>query len=80
MKAMPVCMICGKFESLGLKEAMNCGWVIAKCPECQRGFPLDIAAMYLARSVPEEYLQAFCPEHWFKDSGVCSYCKVKRVE
>jgi hypothetical protein len=73
-------MICGKFEDSALKVAMSHGWIVAKCPECQRGFPLDIAAVYLGRSMPEEYLQAFCPEHWFKDSGICAYCKVRRGE
>lgn len=75
---MAVCIVCGRFEDLMLKEAMNKGWIFTKCPECQRGVPLDITAVFLARNIPEEYLQAFCSDHWFKDSGICSYCKIKR--
>ena len=75
---MAICIVCGKVEDSGLKDSMRNGWVFTKCPECQRGFPFDIIAMYLSKSTPEEYMQGFCQEHWFKDSGICSYCKIKR--
>ena len=75
---MATCIVCGRFDNLSLNEAMANGWTFTKCPECQRGTPLDIMAVYLAKSVPEEYLQGFCTDHWFKDSGICDYCKIKR--
>ncbi|MEW6604255.1 MAG: hypothetical protein AB1351_06150 [Thermoproteota archaeon] len=75
---MAVCIVCGKYEEVGLKIAMGNGWVFNRCPECQRGTPFDITAMHLIKSVPEHYLEGFCPKHWFKDSGICSYCKIKR--
>jgi hypothetical protein len=73
-----VCIVCGKYEEVGLKGAMGEGWVFTRCPECQRGTPFDITAMHLVKSVPENYLEGFCPKHWFKDSGICSYCKIRR--
>jgi hypothetical protein len=75
---MAACIVCGRFDDLTLKEAMNDGWVFTKCPECQRGTPLDILAVFLVKTTPEEFLQGFCTDHWFKDSGICSYCKIRR--
>jgi hypothetical protein len=73
-----ICIVCGKLEDAGLKDSIRNGWVFTKCPECQRGIPLDIIVMHLLKSTPEEYVQGFCHEHWFRDSGICSYCKFKR--
>ncbi|HZT34830.1 MAG TPA: hypothetical protein VFA15_02845 [Nitrososphaera sp.] len=75
---MAVCLVCGRFENLQLSDAMGRGWVFLRCPECQRGTPFDIVAIHLLKTIPENYIEGFCPEHWFKDSGVCSYCKMKR--
>ncbi|TBR11032.1 MAG: hypothetical protein EPO62_02420 [Candidatus Nitrosotenuis sp.] len=75
---MAICLVCGKFEEAELKAALTKGWVFAKCPECQRGIPLDILAMHLSRSTHERYFEGFCDRHWFKDSGICGYCKMRR--
>lgn len=75
---MAVCIVCGKYEGLDLVEAMRKDWVFIRCPECQRGTPFDIIMMYLSKTIPQEYLEGFCSRHWFKDSGVCGYCKMKR--
>jgi hypothetical protein len=77
---MAVCLVCGRFEEKDLQDAMNDGWVFTRCPECQRGTPFDILMMHLSKTIPEKYFEGFCPKHWFKDSGVCGYCKVKRRE
>jgi hypothetical protein len=73
-----VCLVCGKFADTGLKKAMGAGWVFTRCPECHRGTPLDIVVTYLSKTGTEEYLDGFCERHWFKDSGICGYCKMKR--
>jgi len=73
-----VCLVCGQFEDIGLKKSMAGGWTFTRCPECQRGTPLDIVATYLSKTTNENYLDGFCPRHWFKDSGICAYCKMKR--
>jgi hypothetical protein len=73
-----ICIVCGKFDEVDLKKAMSQGWVFAKCPECQRGIPLDILAVYLSKTMEEKYLEGYCPKHWFKDSGICGYCKMRR--
>jgi hypothetical protein len=73
-----VCLVCGKFSDIGIKKAMSAGWVFTRCPECQRGTPFDIVMSHLAKTVGEEYLEGFCERHWFKDSGICGYCKMKR--
>jgi hypothetical protein len=73
-----VCIVCGKFEGQGLTKSMEAGWTFIRCPECQRGTPLDILAVHLAKTTPEQYLEGFCPEHWFRDSGICAYCKIRR--
>jgi hypothetical protein len=73
-----VCIVCGKYEEVDLKIAMGDGWVFTRCPECQRGTPFDIMAIHLTKTVPEKYLEGFCSKHWFKDSGICSYCKIRR--
>jgi hypothetical protein len=73
-----VCLVCGKFAEINIKKAMGAGWVFTKCPECQRGAPFDIVMSYLSRTVGEEYVEGFCERHWFKDSGICAYCKMKR--
>jgi hypothetical protein len=57
---------------------MSTGWVFTRCPECQRGTPFDIVMSHLSKTVGEEYLEGFCERHWFKDSGICGYCKMKR--
>jgi hypothetical protein len=75
-----ICLVCGKYEELGLRDCMKEGWVFARCPECQRGTPIDIALNYLAKSVGENNIEGFCDRHWFKDSGICGYCKMKREE
>jgi len=54
-----VCLVCGKFEEVDLKKAMNGGWVFVRCPECQRGTPFDIIATYLSKTVDEKYLMDF---------------------
>lgn len=59
---------------------MKEGWAFTKCPECQRGTSFDIISMHLAKFTPENYLEGFCPKHWFKDAGICGYCKMKRRE
>jgi hypothetical protein len=73
-----VCLVCGKFIDIGLKKAMSAGWVFTRCPECQRGTPFDIVMSHLAKTVGEEYVDGFCERHWFKDSGICGYCKMRR--
>ncbi len=75
---MAVCIVCGKYDEVDLKIAMGDGWVFNRCPECQRGTPFDIMAIHLIKTVPEKYLEGYCPKHWFKDSGICSYCKIRR--
>lgn len=75
---MAVCLVCGKFEEIDLKKAMSGGWVFMRCPECHRGTPLDIIMAHLSKTVTEQYLDGFCPRHWFKDSGICGYCKIRR--
>lgn len=75
---MAICLVCGKFEDVDLKKAMGKGWVFSKCPECQRGIPLDILAVHLASTMQMEYAEGYCERHWFKDSGICGYCKMRR--
>ena len=75
---MAICLVCGKYEAVGLEGAMKKGWVFARCPECQRGTPFDIAKVYLSRSIGENNITGFCNRHWFKDSGICGYCRMKR--
>ena len=75
---MAVCLVCGKFDDLSLEKAMGKGWVFTRCPECQRGNQLDILMMYLSRTMGEKYLDGFCERHWFKDTGICGYCKMRR--
>jgi hypothetical protein len=36
-------------------------------------------AKYLIKKTPEQFMEGFCPEHWFRDSGICAYCKMKRI-
>lgn len=73
-----ICLVCGLYEEVDLKKAMSQGWVFARCPECQRGTPFDIIAIHLAKNIGENYMEGFCERHWFKDSGICGYCKMKR--
>jgi len=73
-----ICLVCGKYEGVGLESAMKKGWVFARCPECQRGTPFDIAKVYLANSIGENNITGFCSRHWFKDSGICAYCRMRR--
>ncbi len=73
-----ICIVCGKYEDMSLEKAMGEGWVFTRCPECQRGIPFDIIATYLSKTIPEKYTEGFCSKHWFKDSGICAYCKMKR--
>jgi hypothetical protein len=75
---MAICLVCGKFEKLSLDEAMGKGWVFIRCPECHRGTPFDIARVYLSKTIGEENIEGFCQRHWFKDSGLCGYCRMKR--
>ena len=75
---MAVCQVCGKYDALGLDAAMRKGGKFTKCPECLMGTPLDIAKMYLAATMGENYIEGFCSRHWFKDSGICGYCRMKR--
>jgi hypothetical protein len=75
-----LCLVCGKFDKLDLEHAMKKGWVFTRCPECHRGTPYDIARVYLSKTIGEENIEAFCVKHWFKDSGVCGYCRMKREE
>jgi hypothetical protein len=77
---MAVCLVCGRFDDIGMKKAMTDGWVFTRCPECHRGIPLDILTVHLSKSIPENYIEGFCPKHWFADSGVCGYCKMRRQE
>ncbi len=70
--------MCGKYEELDLKKAMSQGWVFARCPECQRGTPFDIISIHLLKTIDAKYIEGFCERHWFKDSGICGYCKMKR--
>lgn len=58
---------------------MNAGWVFIRCPECQRGIPFDIVAGHLIKSTRQEFIEGFCPDHWFRESGICSYCRMKRI-
>lgn len=80
MVELAVCFVCGVFDNIKIDEAMKNGWVFTRCPECHRGIPFDIVATYLTRTVDERYLEGFCSKHWFKDSGICSYCMMKREE
>jgi hypothetical protein len=73
-----ICLVCGKYEGLGLENAMRKGWIFARCPECQRGTPYDIAKVYLSKSIGENNITGFCSRHWFKDSGICGYCRMRR--
>jgi hypothetical protein len=57
---------------------MSKGWVFARCPECGRGIPLDILSIHLAKTIDEKYIEGFCERHWFRDSGICGYCKMRR--
>ncbi len=75
---MVVCLVCGKYLEMKVKQAMGEGWVFARCPECHRGTPYDIIATYLSKTIGEEYIEGFCERHWFKDSGICAYCKMRR--
>lgn len=77
---MAVCLVCGKFDELDLKQAMSNGWTFTRCPECHRGTPFDIIATFLSKTMKEKHLEGFCSRHWFKDSGICGYCKIKREE
>lgn len=77
---MAVCLVCGSFEEITIKEAMSSGWTFTRCPECHRGTPFDIIATFLSRTIDEKYIEGFCQKHWFKDTGICSYCKLKREE
>jgi hypothetical protein len=67
------------FEEVGIREGLRRGWVFIKCPECQRGIPFDIIAGHLIKKTPEVIIQGFCPQHWFRDSGICSYCMMRRT-
>ena len=75
---MAVCLECGKYDALGLDAAMRKGRPFTKCPECHRGTSLDIAKMYLAATMGENYIEGFCNRHWFRDTGICGYCKMRR--
>ena len=75
---MAICLVCGKYEGVGLVPAMKKGWTFARCPECQRGTPLDIAMVYLSRSMGENNISGFCSRHWFKDRGICGYCRMRQ--
>jgi len=77
--ALAVCLVCGKYEEIMLRNALAEGWVFIKCPECQRGIPFDIIASHLIKKTPEQFIEGFCPEHWFRDMGICSYCRMKRI-
>lgn len=77
---MAVCLVCGKFEGKDIKGSMKEGWVFARCPECHRGTPFDILATHLSKTIEEQYLEGFCDRHWFKDTGICGYCKMRREE
>ena len=77
---MALCLVCGKYEEQNLRECIKEGWVFARCPECHRGTPMDIAINYLSKSIGENNIEGFCDRHWFKDSGICGYCKMKREE
>lgn len=79
MVPMAVCLVCGRYEEVGMRDALNIGWVFIKCPECQRGIPFDIIAHHLIKKTPEQFMEGFCPDHWFRDSGICSYCRMKRI-
>jgi len=74
-----VCLVCGRYEDVGLKGALSKGWVFIRCPECQRGTPFDILAGHLIKHSREEFVEGFCPQHWFKDSGICGYCRMRRT-
>lgn len=80
MLGMVVCLVCGQYEEIGIRDSMKAGWVFTRCPECHRGTPLDIAMNYLAKSMGEMNVEGFCERHWFKESGICGYCKMKREE
>jgi hypothetical protein len=73
-----ICLVCGKYEAVKIEAATKKGWTFARCPECQRGTPLDIAMVYLSKSIGEANISGFCSRHWFKDSGICGYCRMKR--
>lgn len=75
---MAICLVCGKYEGLGLEDAMHKGWTFARCPECQRGTAYDIAKVYLSKTMGETMISGFCNRHWFKDSGICGYCRMRR--
>lgn len=76
---MAVCLVCGRYDEIGLRDALSTGWVFIRCPECQRGTPFDIIAGHLIKRTPEQFIEGFCPDHWFRDSGICSYCRMKRI-
>jgi hypothetical protein len=73
-----ICLVCGKYEGVGLEEAMERGWIFNRCPECHRGTPYDIAKVYLSKTIGASNIEGFCSKHWFKDSGICGYCRMKR--
>ena len=75
---MAICLVCGRYDNLGIEQSMKKGWVFARCPECHRGTPLDIAKVYLAQTMGEANIEGFCNEHWFKDTGICGYCRMRR--
>ena len=50
---MAVCLVCGRFDDIGMKKAMTDGWVFTRCPECHRGIPLDLLTVHLSKSIPE---------------------------
>ena len=56
---MAICLVCGKYEGVGLEDAMRKGWIFARCPECQRGTPYDIARVYLSKSMGETNIAGF---------------------
>jgi len=73
-----ICLVCGKYEGVGLEEAMQRGWIFNRCPECHRGTPYDIAKVYLSKTIGASNIEGFCSKHWFKDRGICGYCRMKR--
>ncbi|MEO9320961.1 MAG: hypothetical protein ABI361_09825 [Nitrososphaera sp.] len=76
---MAVCIVCGRFDETDLRSALNYGWVFLRCPECQRGIPFDIIAGHMVKRGKEALVQGFCPDHWFRDTGICAYCRAKRT-
>ena len=75
---MAICLVCGKYEGVGLEEAMQRGWIFARCPECHRGTPFDIAKVYLSKTIGASNIEGFCSKHWFKDRGIYGYCRMRR--